>query len=543
MTSSKRFSMALAVLVLVVLTGAGSAFAQSIPFNVLTTPTDVANTGMSEVLGQVTMNADITCLFTPCNAPAGSIKVKYVGTEIDNTIATANIGTLTTNGIEVCETPPAGATTCNVAGFYLTGAVTVTNSGGEGTVSFSVNAVAVGVPMPPGYQVVVRGVRGIIAESPGANAGGSIVSQLTTSPSTIAGFQPTTEVVARTNDPLEVEIEPGTLIQCDPNVEIVVILTEGFNTAWVDHEILEADDGDITLNVRPLFGGRNNSHINIVITDLPVGVEIDWPNTITESGAGTGAHLYIIDQSSNGDEVEYLFATPDQGASDNDVEEFEIVLDEGDIDLSGTPDDFGSSTGQAQMYPPDDEDATNSNEDRPRYDHDLENDPGDDFLTVAACTTNLLFPWVANFAGLDTGLAISNTSDDPYNTDPQTGTCEVNLYPTDTTTNNGVALTGPVTITTSSIAPGSVWRSTMSGQTAFRSKAGYIIAICQFQYGHGFAFFTDNFGVGSPATAQGYLALIIPDPEITKCIADGNDRAATLDGPYCGAPSGEGLGQ
>jgi hypothetical protein len=334
-------------------------------------------------------------------------------------------------------------------------------------------------------------------------------------------------------------------------VVIVVTLTEGFNTAWVDHFNVaasvppipggEADDFDDTAFPRPLFGGRNNAHINIVITDLPVGVEIDWPNTITESGAGTGAHLYIIDQSSNGDEVEYLFATPDQGASDNDVEEFEILLDETDIDLSGTPVDFGSCTGQAQMFPPDDEDATNSNEDRPRYDHDLENDPGDAFLTVAPCTTNLLFPWVANFAGLDTGLAISNTSDDPYNTEPQTGTCEVNLYPTDTTTNNGVALTGPVTITTSAIAPGSVWRSTLSGQTAFRSKAGYIIAICQFQYGHGFAFFTDNFGVGSPATAQGYLALIIPDPEITQC--GSNDRAATLDGPYCGAPTGEGLGQ
>jgi len=38
---------------------------------------------------------------------------------------------------------------------------------------------------------------------------------------------------------------------------------------------------------------------------------------------------------------------------------------------------------------------------------------------------------------------------------------------------------------------------------------GYIIAQCEFQYGHGFAFITDGFG-GIPALAQGYLALVIP---------------------------------
>jgi hypothetical protein len=38
---------------------------------------------------------------------------------------------------------------------------------------------------------------------------------------------------------------------------------------------------------------------------------------------------------------------------------------------------------------------------------------------------------------------------------------------------------------------------------------GYVIAVCEFQYGHGFAFITDGFG-GIPALAQGYLALVIP---------------------------------
>ena len=40
---------------------------------------------------------------------------------------------------------------------------------------------------------------------------------------------------------------------------------------------------------------------------------------------------------------------------------------------------------------------------------------------------------------------------------------------------------------------------------------GYVIAVCEFQYAHGFAFITDGFG-GVRSLAQGYLALVIPTP-------------------------------
>src|SRR3989337_3073552 len=101
MISSKSISLALAALVLVVLTEASSAFAQTVTFNVSTAPTFVANTGRSEVMGQVTMTADATCgtnVDGLCVSTAGTIQVLYVGTPIDNNLATANIGTITTNG-------------------------------------------------------------------------------------------------------------------------------------------------------------------------------------------------------------------------------------------------------------------------------------------------------------------------------------------------------------------------------------------------------------------------------------------------------------
>ena len=57
---------------------------------------------------------------------------------------------------------------------------------------------------------------------------------------------------------------------------------------------------------------------------------------------------------------------------------------------------------------------------------------------------------------------------------------------------------------------------------------GYVIVICDFQYGHGYAFITDGFG-SIPTLAQGYLALIITTDN------DGDREAGcNADGERCG---------
>jgi hypothetical protein len=544
MISSKRISLALAALVLVVLAGAGSAFAQTVSWNLSTAPTFVANTGRSEVMGQVTMTGDVICGTNAdafCVSTAGTIQVLYVGTAIDNALATANIGLINTNGIEVCENI-SGVIGCNgITTAYLSGGAggfTIVNTTAGGVVSYGVKGA---INIAAGDQVVVRGVRGRIDQGPGNVVGTSVIGQLTASPSTIAGFSPTAEVVARSADPLTMAFEAWTILQCREGGAGTVTVTEGFNTAFVDHDVETGDTA--TANDRPLFGGTNNSHIRIELTGLPSGLTITWPDSDVDSGGGaTGAFLRLIDQSASGDEAEYRFETPFQDLSDVNGEEFEILLSQTayadpSVELSGTLDDFGSTTGQGQMWP-----GTSPTANKPRYNHPLEPVPGDPFLTVAPCTTNLLYPWVLNFAGLDTGIAISNTSADPYGTIPQTGSCTVNFWPTSQTTNNGVSAGGAVSITTANIQPGSVWRTSLSGTPAFAGLAGYVIAVCRFQYGHGFAFITDNFGVGPAATAQGYLAQVIPDP----VILDG--RSAALNGvdillPGTFPPSGETLGQ
>jgi len=115
-------------------------------------------------------------------------------------------------------------------------------------------------------------------------------------------------------------------------------------------------------------------------------------------------------------------------------------------------------------------------------------------ILVLPCQTLLLFPMVTNQGGFDTGLAISNTSSDPIGTAAQAGTCTLNAY----------GANAPAPLVTPSIAAGSSY--TMLASTVFPNFNGYIFALCNFQYAHGFAFISD---IGARNLAMGYLALVV----------------------------------
>jgi len=151
-------------------------------------------------------------------------------------------------------------------------------------------------------------------------------------------------------------------------------------------------------------------------------------------------------------------------------------------------------------------------------------------FTINPCATNLLFPFVTSQLGFDTGLAISNTSTDPFGTSAQAGICTLNWY--------GAAFTGATA--TPSIASGTTY-TTLASTTLSNVAGGfqgYMIAQCRFQYAHGFAFVSD---LGARNLAMGYLALIIPDPARAPVpFPCGGTNAPNL--PGCTA-SGEQLGQ
>jgi hypothetical protein len=118
-------------------------------------------------------------------------------------------------------------------------------------------------------------------------------------------------------------------------------------------------------------------------------------------------------------------------------------------------------------------------------------------ISFALCQTTLLYPFVSSEPGFDTGLAIANTSSDPFGTRTQSGTCTMNFFGTNQGTTN--------TVTTPTINAGTVYADQASNLKAgFR---GYVIAVCNFQLGHGYALFSDT-GIRNWAT--GYLALVLP---------------------------------
>jgi hypothetical protein len=127
-------------------------------------------------------------------------------------------------------------------------------------------------------------------------------------------------------------------------------------------------------------------------------------------------------------------------------------------------------------------------------------------LTIVQCTTNLLFPFITNMAGFDTGIAIMNTSTDPWGTKPQAGTCALNWYGQPVTAQyvTGVIPSGmntaPATYAflASNIAP---------------NFQGYMIAVCNFQMAHGYAFITK---LGATDIAHGYLALVLNNGTSTR---------------------------
>jgi hypothetical protein len=128
------------------------------------------------------------------------------------------------------------------------------------------------------------------------------------------------------------------------------------------------------------------------------------------------------------------------------------------------------------------------------------------------CVTNLLFPFVTNQAGFDTGMVISNTSMDPFSSSNESGTCKLNYYGN---TNGGAA---PPAQTSAAVAAGEhlIWGLSSGGTLGIaptQGFQGYVIAQCRFRWAHGFAFISDY---GNTKTAQGYLALIMDKASLNR---------------------------
>jgi hypothetical protein len=145
---------------------------------------------------------------------------------------------------------------------------------------------------------------------------------------------------------------------------------------------------------------------------------------------------------------------------------------------------------------------------------------------ITNCATNLLYPYVTSVTGFNTGIAVANTSSDPFGTINETGICRVNYYGV---VDNG-SVNAPVAVFSKAVPSGQVAAFNLRfggpdwGVQPVNGFTGYVIIQCNFRWAHGFAFVSDS---GNLFTAHGYLALILDPPGLGR--ATGAVNAEALD--------------
>jgi len=303
------------------------------------------------------------------------------------------------------------------------------------------------------------------------------------------------------------------------------------------------DVGSVLVGQSLIGLATQGTRFSITVTSVPAGVTLAFgtitttnglvvsPVSVTGNGTGTVVLTLQVDGYSGNGDAQFL------------VDTITVPI----VGSYGAPPVVGTASAHARFVPNATVfvAATETVAPLPRFVDSPGNDA--DVITIAqTCKSLLLFPYVTTAAGYNTGIAITNTSDDPFGdavavgqvqvpttaypvTKPQAGACTLYFYGQSNLTALTAAQHAQTTveipsggqfITNLAIgAKGSVYDetgaktnacdTTVTGNTCpdMPAYVGYMIAACNFQWAHGFSFVTDT---GSDRT-MGYLALVIPD--------------------------------
>ena len=280
-----------------------------------------------------------------------------------------------------------------------------------------------------------------------------------------------------------------------------------------------------------------STRVRVNFSNIPAGVTLSLPATICSGSTCTSSSVPLANATTSGDIGSFSPATSAITLTSAGSVTYQIVSQNGSaIDSFSIPvtitytyvppstPNVGTILASATYAPTSAEITTlNPAFGIPRFADTSVLTP---FITISACQTDLLFTFMTNQAGFDTGFAIANTSTDPFGTAAQNGTCTLNWY--------GSGPAAGTATTTPSVASGTVYTNLVSSAAA--GFQGYMIAVCNFQYGHGFAFISDGYGQPGRGLSQGYLASIIPTPGLTtssvcgttgvRCAADASKSAS-----------------
>jgi len=304
---------------------------------------------------------------------------------------------------------------------------------------------------------------------------------------------------------------PGSILTCNPaeGTSFSVTLTENYPSAFTS----ESDEIGLAAGSagEPI---TNGSQISVTVTNVPSGVTINaetpsYPTTPIPQTSLTIALDSTTPGSvmSTGAPITFLYdvQADNPTAVESVILGFELSFN-GTLPSSPPP----PSVTVAVSLAPIDQSKT------PAFvaGNSIGGGTG---VTVSACVTYILLPWVTNYqvasstdprSHYDTGIVIGNTTTDPFGAPgsalPQNGNCVLTMYPWD-----GSAST---TYTTATANSGTSLLFTAS--TAFPGKSGYVAGLCNFQNAHSYVYIVDNSGLGPAHTAADYLGLIVPNPAL-----------------------------
>jgi hypothetical protein len=288
------------------------------------------------------------------------------------------------------------------------------------------------------------------------------------------------------------------------------VVTEGFASAWRT-AVQTTTNGTSTPNstqVRLTFTGiPANLSIPFSITDKSSSLTVTgMPATVTST-----ANVVTLSFTASSLTATEAFQV-DLGAIATPVAS-NVTLNPGTITVTATMAPIGTALNDQQQPT-----VTGG---FPRYSQ-LDVGPVT-VVNIVAANTTMLIPFAVRDAGFDTGIAIANTTADPFGSaggaTAQAGTIKFDFYPraaagagtsfsltTSATVRPGVGLS-----TDGTLAGGATWSGLLSelltaaGQTG--SFTGYIFAQANFINGHGTSFVSDfrNFTSASPV-------LVLPPP-------------------------------
>jgi hypothetical protein len=255
-------------------------------------------------------------------------------------------------------------------------------------------------------------------------------------------------------------------------------------------------------NTSPALNYATGSLAGVLVAGETGTTVVSSTASADNTGAPAGFGLSEVSLTAGAGEVVYEVSNANPGQA----EQFQIPITVAYIANPGAGSPaFGTATVGASFAPRiADILAETSSVPIPRF---IDSSVQKNIFSIVACSTTLLYPFVTNQAGYDTGIAVSNTSMDPFGTSTQTGACALTMFgntPTGKPTSVVYNTTSDTTLTNGLVAPGTAWANIAS--IMWPTYQGYVIAVCNFQYAHGFAFILDP----SLHVAQGYLALIIP---------------------------------